>query len=74
MLNIFKSYRLSRLSNINYIKKSYLTGGEIIYKKLIENNVNDVFLYSGGAIMPLVDAFYKKLYLESNHFHVYQGQ
>ena len=66
MLNILKSYRLS---NINYIKKSYLTGGEIIYKKLIENNVKDVFLYSGGAIMPLVDAFYKgtiKYYINSH--------
>ena len=36
-----------------------LTGGQIIYKKLLEHKVKDVFLYSGGAIMPLVDAFYK---------------
>ena len=36
-----------------------LTGGQVIYKKLLEHNVNDVFLYTGGAVMPLIDAFYK---------------
>ena len=36
-----------------------LTGGRIIYNKLKEKDVKDVFLYSGGAIMPLVDCFYK---------------
>ena len=35
-----------------------ITGGEIIYNGLIKNKVKDVFMYSGGAIMPLVDAFY----------------
>jgi len=45
---------LSRLSR-NY---NNLSGGEVIYKKLQENNVKDVFLYTGGAVMPLIDAFY----------------
>jgi acetolactate synthase-1/2/3 large subunit len=36
-----------------------LSGGKVIYKKLLEHNVKDVFLYTGGAVMPLIDAFYK---------------
>ena len=36
-----------------------LSGASIIYKKLLEHKVKDVFMYSGGAIMPLVDCFYK---------------
>lgn len=35
------------------------SGANILYNKLIEKKVTDVFLYSGGAIMPLVDCFYK---------------
>ena len=38
---------------------SSYTGGEIVYNKLLENNVKDAFIYSGGAIMPLIDCFYK---------------
>ena len=38
---------------------STYTGGEIVYNKLLENNVKDAFIYSGGAIMPLIDCFYK---------------
>jgi acetolactate synthase-1/2/3 large subunit len=41
-----------------YIPKK-MTGGEIIYQKLLQHNVKDVFMYSGGAIMPVIDAFYK---------------
>ena len=36
-----------------------LTGSQIIYKKLLEYGVDKVSLYSGGAIMPLVDQFHK---------------
>lgn len=35
-----------------------VTGSQIIYNKLIEKNVKDVFLYTGGAIMSLIDKFY----------------
>ena len=38
---------------------SSYTGGEIVYNKLLENNVKAAFIYSGGAIMPLIDCFYK---------------
>ena len=36
-----------------------LSGASIIYQHLLYKKVNDVFLYSGGAIMPLVDCFYQ---------------
>ena len=42
---------------VNLIYKN-LNGAQIIYKKLEENNVKNVFMYSGGAIMPLIDCFY----------------
>ena len=46
-----------------------LTGSRIIYNKLLEHNVRDVFMYSGGAIMPLIDCFYQgpiKYYINSH--------
>ena len=36
-----------------------MTGGEIVYNKLIQYNIKDVWISTGGAVMPLVDAFYK---------------
>lgn len=41
----------------------------LIYKTLLQRKVKDVFLYSGGAIMPLVDKFHRspiKYYINSN--------
>ncbi len=46
-----------------------LSGGKVIYKKLIENNVDNVWISTGGAIMPLIDAFHNgsiKYYLSSH--------
>lgn len=46
-----------------------ISGAKLIYNQLIKQNVQDVFLYSGGAIMPLVDCFYKgdiNYYVNSN--------
>ena len=40
--------------------KSYKTGAQIVYNKLVEHNVKTVFGYSGGSIMPLIDQFHKK--------------
>jgi acetolactate synthase I/II/III large subunit len=34
------------------------TGGQLIYDRLLFNGTKDVFMYSGGAVMPLIDAFY----------------
>lgn len=55
-----------------YKKFVGLTGSDIIYKKLLEYGVNTVSIYSGGAIMPLVDKFnyntnkYIKYYVHSH--------
>ena len=38
----------------------YLTGGQIIFNKLIQNKTKNVFMYSGGAIMGLIDCFYNQ--------------
>ena len=40
-----------------------------IYQRLLRHNVKNVFMYSGGSIMPLVDQFYKgsiKYYINAN--------
>ena len=42
----------------NIFKRNLSSGGKVIFDKLVENNVTDIFLYSGGAIMPAVDSFY----------------
>lgn len=49
----------SIFTNRNLRCYSNLTGGQVIYSKLIDHNVKDVFLYTGGAVMPLIDAFYQ---------------
>ena len=35
------------------------SGAQIIYQKLLEHQVQDVFMLSGGSIMPLVNCFYQ---------------
>eukprot|EP00486_Rosalina_sp_Unknown_P002426 CAMPEP_0201564168 /NCGR_PEP_ID=MMETSP0190_2-20130828/2202_1 /ASSEMBLY_ACC=CAM_ASM_000263 /TAXON_ID=37353 /ORGANISM="Rosalina sp." /LENGTH=665 /DNA_ID=CAMNT_0047979975 /DNA_START=200 /DNA_END=2197 /DNA_ORIENTATION=- len=42
----------------NNIKYDGKTGGEVIVEKLREHQVSDVFMYSGGAVMPVIDAFH----------------
>ena len=44
-------------------------GGDIIYKSLIHNKVQNMFIYSGGSIMPIIDSLYKsdiKYYVNSH--------
>ena len=41
-----------------YILKDKLTGADKIFYELFNQNVEYVFMVSGGAIMPLVDKFY----------------
>ena len=50
--------KFARMGVIPQIKK--ISGAQLIYNKLLEHNVKDVFLYSGGSIMPLIDKFYDK--------------
>lgn len=38
----------------------YLNGGQIIFNKLVQHNTKNVFMYSGGAIMTLIDCFYNQ--------------
>ena len=35
-----------------------LKGSQIVHQKLLENKVKDVFVYTGGAIMPIIDELY----------------
>jgi len=37
-----------------------MTGAEVIFSMLQEHGVDTVFGYSGGAVLPLIDAFYGK--------------
>lgn len=34
-------------------------GGKIFYNALLKNGVSDLFAYSGGSVMPLIDSLYK---------------
>jgi len=38
----------------------YKRCSDIFYNKLLEHQVKNVWLYSGGAIMPIVDVFHKQ--------------
>ena len=49
--NITRNYKIN-----NFINKN---GAEIIYEILYRKSVRDVFIYSGGSIMPLIDQLYK---------------
>jgi acetolactate synthase-1/2/3 large subunit len=40
------------------IKKIINSGGPILYNSLLRHKVKEVFIYSGGAIMPIIDSFY----------------
>lgn len=41
------------------LKNIINNGGNIIYNCLLNKNVTDVFIYSGGSIMPIIDKLYK---------------
>lgn len=63
MFNLRRPFNyLIKNNNFNQIRNynNYygLKGSEIIYNKLLENNVKDVFVYTGGAIMPIIDTLY----------------
>ena len=50
----------------------YLSGGQIIFNKLVKNNVKNVFMYSGGAIMGLIDCFYIKQNKINYYIHTHE--
>lgn len=51
---------MKRLYKRSYSLASYVneTGASAIYKALVDNNVDHVFGYTGGAILPVHDALY----------------
>jgi acetolactate synthase-1/2/3 large subunit len=60
--NVFSAYNV--LNSFKHTRRfSIFSGmkcGDVIYQKLKSNNVEHVWLFSGGAIMPIIDTFYKK--------------
>ena len=65
MLNIYKK----TIKEI-YKRNVCTTVSDIIYNKFIEHNITDVFMYSGGAIMPLINKFNK---INNNKIKYYIG-
>jgi acetolactate synthase-1/2/3 large subunit len=61
MLSLFGYNRANSTSMLfrkfGTLNKTPLSGAKAVYNGLLNNNVKDVFMYSGGAIMPLVDLF-----------------
>lgn len=62
---------LKSVKNIRFYTQSMSskTGGEMIYEKLLENNVKDLFVFSGGSVMPIIDPLYDgdiKYYVNSH--------
>ena len=51
------------------LSKLVNNGGRILYNSLCRNKVKDVFIYSGGSVMPLIDSLYKSdiNYFVNNH-------
>merc|ERR1719424_2335642 len=43
-------------SSVSGVKE--MSGGEVIFNMLVERGVDTVFGYSGGAVLPLIDAFH----------------
>jgi len=58
--------KYDKLKQENNRKFAGKTGGEVIAAKLREYGVSDVFMYSGGAVMPVIDAFH-----DTEHFNYY---
>lgn len=59
---IFKNINFKHINVINiknFSNYKGFTGGQIIEKKLNEKGVRHTFIYSGGAIMPVIDTLYK---------------
>ena len=55
IFSLSKFSKFKRTINNSTLK----TGGKIVYDQLDKiHNVKDAFIYSGGAIMPLIDCFY----------------
>ena len=75
---IYKKIFTTRSSKLFRFNSLY-TGGKIVYRQLLKHKVEDAFIYSGGAVMPLIDCFYNgkiKYYInthEQNTGHAATG-
>lgn len=52
--------RRAQSSGGDMVGMRQLTGGEVIFNMLAEHKIDTVFGYSGGAVLPLIDAFHNK--------------
>ena len=61
MININLNLNIQIYYIVVYIMLRFkgINGAQAIYNKLVSKNVKDAFIYTGGAIMPLIDCFYK---------------
>lgn len=59
-LNSIKSSLSHSVRKRCYSNYHNMKCGDLIYQKMVENNVKNSWIYSGGAIMPVIDAFYHK--------------
>lgn len=57
--NNYNNYKHSSIIYRNYSIYKNLTGGQVIYNELKKLNVDTIFGFSGGAIMPVMDTLYK---------------
>ena len=53
-------HRIQKLLGMKHSSKIQMPVGNLLYQKLVENGVKCAWIYSGGAVMPLVDSFYDK--------------
>jgi len=64
VLRLFKPVHSVRKMNYVLIREEIIrqpiSGAQAVFNGLQKNNVTDVFMYSGGAIMPLIDLFQDK--------------
>ncbi len=47
------------IESINKMKVDYISGAEAVIKALVENHVEVIFGYPGGAVLPLYDALFE---------------
>ena len=63
MLRSYTRKSMNCVGKFSYKKicnKVQTFAGNVLYDRLVENNVKHAWVYSGGAVMPLVDSFYDK--------------
>ena len=53
-------FTISPIKNKKFLNKRFLTtGSDVVHQTLLDNKIKNVFGYSGGAILPVLDKFYQ---------------